>query len=237
MAAYLSDTFFHFVGRRDPLDHAANYDKLAAILNSRCVRVPPDMPGSSIRRDLAQTLLSGELIKPSMTCFAEIREEHLAIHISKYGYFGVGLPSHFLIDHSARPVIYVPLRSDDWRRPDGITALQDIEQIYRGFLEHVVEPRRVPTSMRRTMGTRPSTEDEAVHLMASTFERQFLVYLKPFNSELPHDHRDNYYAEREWRCDIDVNFALSDVRAVIVHPDFAGRCAADFSKLSDRLRP
>ena len=51
MAAYLSDTFFHFVGRRDPLDHAANYDKLAAILNSRSVRVPPDMPGSSIRRD------------------------------------------------------------------------------------------------------------------------------------------------------------------------------------------
>jgi len=133
MAAYLSDTFFHFVGRRDPLDHDANYDKLAAILNSRCVRVPPDMPGSSIRRDLAQTLLSGELIKPSMTCFAEIREEHLAIHISKYGYFGVGLPSHFLIDRGARPVIYVPLRSDDWRRPAGITALQDIEQIYRGF--------------------------------------------------------------------------------------------------------
>ena len=33
----------------------------------------------------------------------------------------------------------------------------------RGFLEHVVEPRRVPPSMRRTMGTRPSTEDEAVH--------------------------------------------------------------------------
>ena len=95
MAAYLSDTFFHFVGRWDPADHAANYDKLAAILNSRCVRVPPDMPGSSIRRDLAQTLLSGELIKPSMTCFAEIREEHLPIHISKYGYFGVGLPSRW----------------------------------------------------------------------------------------------------------------------------------------------
>jgi hypothetical protein len=87
------------------------------------------------------------------------------------------------------------------------------------------------------MGTRPSTEDEAVHLMASTVERQFLAYLKPFNSELPHDHRDNYYAEREWRCDISVNFALSDVRAVIVHPDFASRCAADFSELSDRLRP
>ena len=131
MADYLSDTFFHFVGRKDPL-------------------------------------LSGELINPSMTCFAEIREEHLAIHISKYGYFGVGLPSHFLIDRGARPVIYVPLRSDDWRRPGGITALQDIEQIYRGFLEHVVEPRRVTTSMRPTMGTRPSTEDEAVHLMAST---------------------------------------------------------------------
>ena len=52
------------------------------------------------------------------------------------------------------------------------------------------------------MGTTPSTEDEAVHLMASTFELQFLAYLKPFNSDLPHDHRDNYYAEREWRCDI-----------------------------------
>ena len=34
MTNYLSDTFFHFVGRRDPLYHAANYDKLAAILNS-----------------------------------------------------------------------------------------------------------------------------------------------------------------------------------------------------------
>jgi len=52
------------------------------------------------------------------------------------------------------------------------------------------------------MGRRPSTEDEAVHRMASTFELQFLAYLKPFNSDLPHDHRDNYYAEREWRCDI-----------------------------------
>jgi hypothetical protein len=68
-------------------------------------------------------------------------------------------------------------------------------------------------------------------------ELQFLAYLKPFNSELPHDHRDNYYAEREWRYDISVNFALSDVRAVVVHPDFAGRCAADFRELGDRLRP
>jgi len=85
----------------------------------------------------AETLAAHPLVKGLH--LAEIREEHLPIHISKYGYFGVGLPSHFLIDRGARPVIYVPLRSDDWRRPGGTTALQDIEQIYRGFLEHVVE--------------------------------------------------------------------------------------------------
>jgi Putative abortive phage resistance protein AbiGi, antitoxin len=150
-----------------------------------------------------------------MTCFAEIREEHLAIHISKYGYFGVGLPSHFLLDRGARPVIYLPLRSDDWRGPGGSTALQDIEQIYRGFLEHVVEPRRVPPSMSCNSSRTSSRSIRSSRTIIATTN----------------------YAKREWRYDISVNFALSDVRAVVVHPDFAGRCAADFRELGDRLRP
>src|SRR6266852_5222567 len=133
---YISDSFFHFVGHRDPNDHARNYETLKLILNSKRIRRPGEASqhGISIRRDLAESLRSGKLIVPEMVCLAEIPLEHLAIHVTKYGYFGIGLEKHHCIWHGARPVSYIPMRSDDFLGAiHGKSLLKDNEATYHAF--------------------------------------------------------------------------------------------------------
>jgi Putative abortive phage resistance protein AbiGi, antitoxin len=235
VSKYLSDVFFHFVGRRDPNDHAGNYATLQKVLNSGQVRASPsDLRPPSVRRDLSRSLASEKLLETSQTCFAEIRPEHLNIHVAKYGHFGVGFAREVMTMFGARPVIYIPTHPRDWQSIDGTSALKDIEAIYRGFLEHVVEPRNFPETTSRTMGTIPANADDATCAMLGIIERYFLTYIKPFRSDLAEDHASYYYAEREWRSPLSVPFKQGDIRFVIVHPAYLERFAADHSSLADR---
>lgn len=237
MSKYLSDTFFHFVGQRNPHLHGANYRTLRKVLASKQVRVPKDMPPASVSTDLAQTLLSGRLFGMSQACFAEIRAEHLDIHIAKYGHFGIGLGRELVTKFGARPVIYIPTHNTDWQGIDGKSVLKDVEAIYRGFLRHVVEPRNFKDHIERTHGVEPATEDEAISAMDALIKRYFLAYMKPFQSDLDENHERYFYAEREWRSPINVRFERRDIRVVIVHPNYLGRFVQDQPELADQCRP
>jgi len=45
MSEYISDEFFHFVGRNAPTDHERNFQSLLAVIGSKCVSSAPPQIG------------------------------------------------------------------------------------------------------------------------------------------------------------------------------------------------
>src|ERR1043166_4880153 len=116
MGQYISDFLYHFVGRGNPNDHEGNYKVLKSILTQGCVSHPPhenNWGATYYDTDLSRPLDSEQMVVPTVTCYCDIPYEHLALHLQKYGQFGLSLDKHLLIKYGARPVIYVPLRPDD----------------------------------------------------------------------------------------------------------------------------
>ncbi len=122
MPDFLSRALFHFVGHANPDDHEKNYSLLRLILESGCVSHPPhagDWGAVSYAVDLTKRLHFEELLVPTITCYCDIPFESLPIHTAKYGAFGLSLSRHHLTKYGARPVIYSPVRADDWGNARG----------------------------------------------------------------------------------------------------------------------
>jgi hypothetical protein len=78
-------------------------------------------------------------------------------------------------------------------------------------------------SRTRSLGVKPASNKEAVIAMDDIFTHYFLAFIKPFNSELPDDHPNNYYFEREWRKLGNLPFRPQEVARVLVARDYAKR--------------
>jgi hypothetical protein len=238
---YVSNELFHFVGRSHPINHEANYQILLKVLDSGCISHPPhtsDWGAHRITINWDKTIFSEELIVPSVTCFCDIPFETLEIHMKKYGMFGLSFDRALLIKYGARPVIYMPLQPNDPNRGWGTvyceTMLHDLEQIWRGFREHIVDP-VTEDSRSRSLGAKPNSQKDAAMAMDDVFTQQFLAFIKPFNSELPEDHPDNFYSEREWRKFGNLRFQPREVRRVLVARDYVERLIKERPLYSDRV--
>ena len=87
MGRYVSDELFHFVGRANSRDDEQNYALLIRVLKAGCISHPPHEVGwgqTAVTADLTKSLLSGELFVPQVTCYCDIPQEHLDVHIAKY---------------------------------------------------------------------------------------------------------------------------------------------------------
>lgn len=240
---YISNELFHLVGRRQPTDDEANYQILLKVLDSSCVSHPPHNQDSYSHRiafNWDKSIFSEELVVPGVTCFGDIPYANLHIHMKKYGKFGLSFSREFLIKYGARPVIYMPLQPSDpykgWGTIYCESLLLDLEQIWRGFREHIVIP--VDEGSRsRSMGVKPTNPKEAALAMDDMFTQQVLAFIKPFNSELQDDHPDNFYLEREWRRFGNLNFKPKDVAHVIVHPNYIERLKTERTIYSNKIMP
>jgi hypothetical protein len=229
-STYTSDELFHFVGRRAPGDHEANYKTLLKVLRSGCVSHPPhgeDWGIVSTKLDLTRRLISGELVVSTVTCFCDIPVEHLALHVQKYGMFGLSFHRKFLLKYSARPVLYFPYAaSDPGNAFGGSVLLDDIDQVYRAFRHHFVDHKTAGRHNRR-IGEQPSTAEGTIVAMDGILQKNFLAYIKPFNADLADADADNYYLEREWRKHGNLKFTAADVARVIVASGFEERLRRD----------
>jgi len=237
MSTYFSDELFHFVGHADPNDHERNYSTLKLILQSGCISHPPhsnDWGTTSIAFSSEEAPVSG-MIVPTVVCFCDIPRKHLSLHVKKYGAFGLSLPKGLLARYGGRPVMYVPIRADNRGSPFGAELLRDIEEVYRGFRIHILE--RVDRSghVTRTFGRLPASEQEAASAMDSVFTRDFLAYLKPYDSDLTEDHLEHYYAEREWRKFGNQRFTSCDALGIMVAPGYEGRAARELPQYNGRI--
>lgn len=156
---------------------------------------------------------------PTITCFADIPDGSLGVHVNKYGHFGLAFDRSLLIRSGARPVLYVPTAADEsfFSSPNnGRYMLDDIEAIYRGldrYLEERFPDEQAPV---RTMRQPPKGEREVLFAVQALIEKYFLAYIKPFDSELLVHEPENYYMEREWRKYGNLVFTEADIRRVWV---------------------
>jgi len=236
---YTSNTFFHFVGHKHPNDHEANFEVLLKVLRIGCVSHPPHEESwgkVSHRICWESSLLEEKLIVPTVTCYADIPFDSLGVHIKKYGKFGVSFPRELLIRYGARPVIYIPLHKDDWGSPNGVTLLRDIEATYKGFYETLVSSSlSADKPARRSLGRKPQNISEAIHAVNSTLAKDFLAFIKPFNSHLEEDHPDNYYMEREWRKHGNLKFTPHDIENIVVAKDYSLRLEMELPQYKGKI--
>lgn len=215
--AYISDELFHFVGHNDPENHEANYRTLKKILKAKCISYPPHTLGwgkESYTYNPSYELLKEDMLIPEVVCFGDIPFESLNIHLKKYGLFGLALRRDYLIMSGARPVMYLPYRDDDWASIYGKTLLKDIEEIYRSLRKHTQNLEN-PEETRYIASPLASFES-ALKAAESMIAKDFLAFIKPFNSQLEKNHDDNFYMEREWRRLGNVCFKVEHITKIVV---------------------
>lgn len=214
---YTSDEFFHLVGRGNPSDNEANYKTLLDVIDSSCISHPPhncDAAGHTIKFNWDKSIFTEELVIPNVICFCDIPLEHLDIHIKKYGMFGISFDRDYIVMSGARPVFYIPIHSSHQFSIFGANMLKDLEQVWRGFREHVVDPVTMPTR-GRSMGRKPDSPVDASLALDAILTKEVLAYIKVFQAELSEDHPDNYYLEREWRKFGNLKSQLQDVKRLL----------------------
>ncbi len=238
MGRYTSNVLYHFVGRSHPDDNEANYEILKKVLLSKCISHPPhndDWGMVSTRIDLDKSLLTEDLIISTMVCFCDIPEEHLDIHIQKYGSFGLSIGKDYFIRYGGRPVMYVPLHREDWGAVfGGQTWIRDVDEAYRGFRKEIFEKLTIPKSRR--LCSLPTSPAESAMAINNVLVLNFLAFLKPFKSELDEKHPENYYMEREWRKHGNLKFNPSEVQQILVAHGFAERIEKDFPEYKRKTK-
>ena len=73
-------------------------------------------------------------------------------------------------------------------------------------------PRSDPVA--RTVVAAPLTADQ--ELLRDFLASYLFAYIKFFDPELPDEHPDNYYMEREWRALGPVAFSIADIRRILI---------------------
>ena len=178
-------------------------------------------------------MLSGELVVPTVTCFCDIPFDQLAIHVAKYGRFGVSFDKRLLVRYGARPVLYVPTSPDDCGSPFGATLLREIEVVFKAFQRIMVKDLPEQSASVRSLGAELTTQEDVVRALDSVFEKDFLAFIKPFDSTLAKSDARNFYVEREWRKFGNLCFEAANIKRVVVERSYVDRAKQDLPDLAE----
>ncbi len=237
---YTSLELFHFVGHQDPKNHKANYEILKNVLRSKCVTYSPsDLSWGPVEHkiDWNRSILDETLIVPTITCYADIPKNALDVHMKKYGFFGMSLDRQYLVSFHARPVTYIPIYSGDILGISGRTLIRDIESSVKGFYKYYLKTEeKNQEDYSRGLGSLPKDAKEFVSALKSTLLKDFIGFIKPFNSELNIDNPDNYYMEREWRKLGNIKFEEDVVHTVVILRDYEDDFLREFPQYKEKLK-
>ena len=231
-----TEELFHFVGFRDPNNREKNYKILGDILRERQLKRkwPGDPRAVSLQFDPRESLKSGELMVSNVICFCDIRREDLEIHTSKYGEFGLSFFRGHLIRFGARPVMYIPCDFEDYLSHYGRTLINDILAVYESSNEVVLKelPEREHS---RALGHRIQDRNDAMEAMAGVYEKDFMAFVKAYDTTLSERALQNFFMEREWRRFGALDFEPQQVVSVVVAPGYLAQAKNDFPEYEDRI--
>ena len=218
MQRVASRILYHFTGGPSPKDDQANFDRLCAILRSmtvRACRVGDSRCGIRTRWDPTRGLLNGEPIEQNVACLCDLLPEHWPFHARRYGKFGVGVCRSVAVQWGVRPAIYVPVSGKvhgSWAQ----LHLGEVSAVLEGLERFSAEAR---AERVRLVGAAVTDADDAMSQASSVIKRDYLAFVKFWDVDLPDDHEENFYLEREWRKFGDLPLA-SCLREVIAPPEY-----------------
>jgi len=224
---------YHFVGFGSAEDDEANFRTLCAVLESRQIGAS-GMASIQVTIDPSRRPQKGELLQQSITCYCDIPFEELALHVQKYGRFGVGVDRKTVSAFGARTVSYVPVVNSWPAGSAGSFFLKDLSSLLHGICEHLA-PECGNKTTSRQMGQRPSDKQETVDRLEAAFTKDFLAFLKFFDADLPIEHLDYYYAEREWRKFGPFPLGIG-LKEIVVPSEYVARIEERFPHFSKFVR-
>ena len=209
----------------------------------------------SVHHGIAAVLSDNALLQFEIVCFCDIPIEALSIHCTKYGHFGLALSKEFLVAQGASPVMYIPspgtfdmtLREHhsksgklQYEQSKTGSRAQLIDQTftYHNFLcyaRHKILEDAFPSAESSAKAMEVVKELRTLLFYQTAVEAFIFGHLKFFNPELPADHDENYYMEREWRVAGKVRFSLADLQRVFVSSAFEDQLRRDLPELANRV--
>jgi hypothetical protein len=235
---YTSNELFHFVGWKHPTDSKKNYEVLSKVLTDKCISHPPHWRGGGEIRIVViwgANILKGELIVPTVTCYADIPRGSLQIHTKKYGQFGLSIARTVLASRGARPVTYMPYHPNDNVQTTmcGFSLIKRLHDAAEAFQEFVVK--KLDSRPKSSQGYAPSTPEHAITEIDTVMIKDILAFVKPFDFTRDVDDPLNYYMEREWRKYGNLEFQPEWVSSIVVPSDYVERTKKDFPQYVGRI--
>jgi hypothetical protein len=250
---YISEELVHFVGRGKAPDD--QYSLLVHILRSGWLTHPPHNPhiSGNLSIKTAARISTNEMYSPEVVCFCDIPLEDLHIHTSKYSRFGLSLSKVLVARQGGAPVLYLPCNTrvrvlrhltldqriaalpeggvDGYREEISLGELFDrMVPEYRALMDLF---RQLIMDTRQTPGV--PEEHHRLHRLLMFLDFRLLSYVKFFDHHLADDNPENFYMEREWRVVGNVQFALEDVRRILIPEDYAKRLRVDLPDFYGQL--
>ena len=239
---YISEDLIHFVGRG--LSEMDQFDLLQKIIKEGRITHPPHNPNVqgnlTINGNVA--LSKNEMYSPEITCFADIPQGDIELHIAKYSPFGLSFSKNAIAASGGVPVHYLPV--------DAMVVAKKIkiEKLKNNFAPNHNLDLAVPTSGSISKGQYFDRmvaeyqdifalfEQMAIHFDQSSssgslqirlrelsrfFDFHIFSYLKFFDHKKVDDDPDNFYFEREWRIVGNFEFSSNDIKTVYLPKKFA----------------
>jgi len=151
----------------------------------------------------------------SVVCFADIPLTELSIHMEKYGKFGLSFTKDFLAKNGASPVFYIS--SETLLSSNGTENLKDV---YNNMIYFFCTNKNV---------------EEKYKSFFHDLHYYYFSFLKFWNFNLPDNHEDNYYFEREWRLYSGFKFTIDDISRIIIPKKFIKKFKEDFKNYSGEI--
>jgi hypothetical protein len=248
---YVSKELTHFVGgeKSKKATDEERYQLLLRILrDERRLRSDPNRPTEQGWPRLDRIETNGVFSKREMyhfpgVCFCDIPMADMAIHVSKYGPFGIAFLKAFLLPRGASPVFYIA--NDSHVRPDpsiglGIATSSSGPSTRATLFDEMLcafHKLWYKLQIAACMVGDPDTDDPkaielanlalAVNELSAYIDKYVFSYCVPFDAKCDESDKEHFYMEREWRVLGDVEFSLGEVERVILPRDYANRFRTD----------
>jgi Putative abortive phage resistance protein AbiGi, antitoxin len=249
---YTSKELTHFVARAckredGTFDQESQYSRLVKILDEGRLLHRLDAPDGPARVTFLGngSFLGRTMIQVHGVYFCDIPAQDFAIHMDKYGSFGLSFLKSFLVKRGANPAFYIA--ADSVLSPDDAAAVvfrgsRSPGPLTRGTLMERLIQEHMVTDYRLSSMAFDGRSGSAVTAALATgssvgdmIRSHFLSFCVPFDSAKTDADLENYYMEREWRVVGDVRFDLDDVFRVILPKGYAKRFRADRPNYSGQV--
>jgi len=223
---YISNELIHFIGRA-----CEDYDKyqlLLKILESGCLSNSEENAKKPI--GVAEIEVNGfakisqnEMYIPQMVCFCDIPIEHLEIHVTKYGRFGLAFEKDFIVNNGGTPVYYLPLGAK-------VSSFINKGEYFDKKLDEF------QYNISKVINTKYPEVRDIMKDIDNFLAFHVFSYAKFFDHNLADEDSSNYYFEREWRVLGNLKFSIEDVTLVFIPSDYQNRLKLDCPKFKGQVR-